>query len=110
MAVMHSAFTYPFGTSRSTQRRHVLLLVVALCLWMLASATHIHTGDDHGAPGKPPVTCSVCLSLSAGAAPPMQHALPALVRVVSVVDASYAPPLPASNVPSFYLSRAPPAA
>lgn len=86
-----------------------MLLGLALCVWMLAFASHIHGGDELPSNG-PSTACSFCLSLPAGAPPPTQAVVSELVLVttdqVAEPDTSWV----AYDVPSFYLSQGPPAA
>jgi len=105
---MSAVFTHFLRVSPNTQRRNVLALVLVLCLWMVASAAHIHIGDAHGAPGKPSTACSTCVSLPTGATPPARHELPVQAQVVSATLVDRAAPSITFHAPSSYLSRAPP--
>lgn len=84
------------------------MLGLALCLWLVAFATHIHTGDELPSNG-PSNACSFCLSLPAGAPAPVAAVVSQLVLVATetVVDIDTA--WVASDVPSFYFSQGPPA-
>jgi hypothetical protein len=106
---MRRAFAYLPGISRKVQRRNVLLLTLAMCLWMIMSAAHIHAGDGHDAPGKTSAACAVCLSLPSGAAAPAQYTSPMPVWLAGWLLADRIVSPPVRNVSSFYLSRAPPA-
>lgn len=95
--------------SHRSQRRNAFLLAIALCLWLLAYASHVHRDDEGGASHSRITACSVCFSLPSGAPPAAIRiaAAPSLqifqhvyrVRVVLV----------SSPAPSSYLSRGPPA-
>lgn len=104
-----NVFIHSYIRSRTAQRRNVVVLAAALLLWLVASATHLHTiDDDHDAPGKRPAVCSLCVLLPAGAAPPTQGLIATTLQVVRPRLA--APHVPVANrtVPSSYLSRGPP--
>ncbi len=100
---MQTAFT--FRPSPSAQRRNAFLLAIALCLWLLAYASHVHRDDEDGASHSRITACSVCFSLPSGAPPAAIRiaAAPSFqlfqrvdrVRVVLV----------SSPAPSSYLSR-----
>lgn len=85
-----------------------MLLGLALCLWMFAFASHIHGSDELPSNG-PSTACSFCLSLPAGAPPPVQAVISRLVLVpaakVVEIDTAWV----AFDVPTFYLSQGPPA-
>jgi len=94
---------------RARRRTHVVLLGLALCFWLIASATHVHGNADDFSSTSPSNACSFCLSLPSGATPPAYAAVAlsafiSLERVADVVKA-----LVTRAVPSFYLSRGPPA-
>ena len=95
--------------TRAAQRRNVFVVVLALCVWLLAYATHVHTADDHDdAPKKP--ACSFCLLLPSGAAPaPTLPGIVVPVFHVSEIICNLTAAFGTADVPSFYLSRAPPA-
>jgi hypothetical protein len=85
------------------------VLGLALCFWLVAFATHVHgSADDFPAPS-PSNACSFCLSLPSGATPPAHVAI-ALTTFISLERiADIATALATRAVPSFYLSRGPPA-
>jgi hypothetical protein len=104
---MSSARSIDLGLTHATQRRHVFVLAIALCMWMLAYATHLHAGDDHDQ-AKP--SCSFCLTLPTSAAPP--SAVPQVHTAVFQdcgVACDQVTTVVARDLPSFYLSRGPPA-
>ena len=109
LARMHRAWTPSFHGSQAVRRSSVLLLGLVLCFWLVAFATHIHTDNDESSSSEPRSACSFCLSLPTGApspalAPDVQVVFVATDTLVQVVAA-----LVALDVPSFYLSRGPPA-
>jgi hypothetical protein len=82
---------------------------MALCLWMVAFATHIHADGDELSQDAPSNACSFCLSLPSGAAP-AAHSLVVLPQFIAIeVAAEIVTTLVAVDVPSSYLSRGPPA-
>jgi len=94
---------------RRLQRRFSFALAAALCLWMLALASHFHVGDyeDTGHQGTH-AYCAFCVSVpNSGAAPvviafvaaPERHAFTVVARLL---PAAVAPAL------SGYYSRGPP--
>lgn len=94
--------------SRESQRRNVLWLSIALCMWFMAIASHLHAADEDAVGHNVSHACSFCFSSSNAAAPP--QAFPIIVRVAAshAYDvATYVPPLP-TDAPSSYLSRGPP--
>ena len=92
------------------QRRFSFVLAAALCLWMLATATHFHTPlDDLGAHHTAKELCGFCASVPSGGA------APAVWAFVSSAQRWHFPAL-ANLVPALrpistasYRSRAPPA-
>lgn len=95
--------------TRTAQRRNVFVVVLALFVSLLAYATHVHGTDDHAdAPKKP--ACSFCLLLPSGAAPaPTLPGIVVPVSCVSEIVCNLTAAFGSADVPSFYLSRAPPA-
>ena len=103
---MSSARSINFGPARVAQLRHVLVLAIALCVWILAYASHLHTGDEHDQ-AKP--SCSFCLMLPASAAPPpVILQVPTLVSQACGVACDRIRAIVTRDLPSSYLSRAPP--
>lgn len=91
------------------QRRFSFVLAAALCLWMLALASHFHVGDyGKDAHQGSHSLCAFCVSVpSSGAAPSVAAfvAAPQLhfsLPTVEIVCAIGAPPI------SRYYSRGPP--
>jgi hypothetical protein len=105
---MHQALISRLRGSSTRQRSRVVVLGLVLCVWLVAFATHIHTGDELPSKG-PSNTCSFCLSLPAGAPAPTAAVLSQLVLVATetVVDVKTA--WVAFDVPFFYFSQGPPA-
>lgn len=94
---------------RQSQQRNVVVLALAICLWLLSYASHLHErGADHGAANETATTCALCISLPTGAAPPatiavlVPMALGLGLALVSLCPAGFA------RLPSSYLSRGPP--
>lgn len=103
---MQSARSINLGLTHTAQRRHVFVLAIALCMWILAYASHLHTGDEHDQ-AKP--SCSFCLMLPASAAPPPAILqVPTLVSHACGVACDRIQAIVARDLPSSYLSRAPP--
>lgn len=80
---------------RRLQRRFSFVLTAALCLWMLAVASHFHTEDQDSHQGTHAL-CAFCVSVpSSGAAPvvvvfiaaPQSHVLLPTVEILPVVTA-----------------------
>jgi len=101
----------PDSTIRTTkaQRRWVSLLSLALCLWILAVSSHVHSADELGGDRGQSAHCAFCLSLPSAAPAP---ALP----LVAVAQAP-ADPLDYSCIENRqgellagYFSRGPPIA
>lgn len=95
--------------ARRLQRRFSFVLAAALCLWMLALASHFHVsdyeGDDHQGTHS---LCAFCASVpSAGAAPAVVAFVAAPVLqacriTIEIVTAVVAPAM------ARYYSRGPP--
>lgn len=94
---------------RRLQRRFSFVLAAALCLWMLAVASHFHVSDyEDDAHQGTHALCAFCVSVpSSGAAPvvvafvaaPRFHAFPPTAEIIPTIGA------PAI---SRYYSRGPP--
>lgn len=85
------------------------MLSAALCLWMLALATHFHTSDyDDDSHQAPHALCAFCASVpSTGAAPALvAFVFAPQLRPISAPEA-LAPATPAPTLSSYY-SRGPP--
>jgi hypothetical protein len=108
LARMHRALISRLRGSPARQRSRVVVLGLALCFWLVAFATHIHTGNDELPSNGPSSACSFCLSLPAGA-PPAAPAVSQLVPVAAETVVAIAATWVAFDVPTFYLSQGPPA-
>lgn len=104
---MYSALISRLRGSPARQRSRVVLLGLALCLWMVAFASHVHSGDELPSNG-PSTACSFCLSLPAGAPAPAQATISHLVLVAAEAIVTIDVPLVAFDLPTFYLSQGPP--
>lgn len=94
---------------RRLQRRFSFMLSAALCLWMLALATHFHTSDyDDEAHQGTHALCAFCVSVpTTGAAPAVVAFIFApQLRPVSV-PVAIVPATPAPTLSRYY-SRGPP--
>jgi hypothetical protein len=98
-----------FRPSQRQQRRNAWLLAIALCVWLLAFATHVHADDEQGSSHARVTGCHACFSLPTGAPAPVAYSAeaPALRSFAVVVDLGV--PVPNHPAPSSYLSRGPPA-
>lgn len=105
---MHSTLISRLRGSPARQRSRVVVLGLALCFWMMAFATHIHSGDELPSNG-PSTACSFCLSLPGGAPAPAQAAVSDLVLVAAEAIVTIDVPPVAFDLPTFYLSQGPPA-
>jgi hypothetical protein len=94
---------------RRLQRRFSLVLAGAVCLWMLAVASHFHIdGDGKDALSGAHTFCAVCASVpNSGAAPAVVTFVAAPQRQVFLPSADIIPTL---RTPAFapYYSRGPP--
>ena len=94
---------------RQLQRRFSFMLSAALCLWMLALATHFHTSDyeDDSHQGTHTL-CAFCVSVPGTGVPPAVVAFvfaPQLRPITAPVILAAAVPAPTL---SRYYSRGPP--
>lgn len=97
------------GGSLQARRRNVVVLAAALCLWMLASATHLHAFDEGVGSGEPSSACTYCLSLPTGGAAPASFDVRIAFEPAAALAPAYIDALISLAVPSSYLSRGPPA-
>ena len=95
--------------SQRQQRRAAHLSVLAVVLWVLLSATHLHSADVVDAPGQAETACAICVSLPGSAPLPDEARLPARSSAATPVPESPAHRV-VSGRSSSYRSRAPPAA
>jgi hypothetical protein len=105
----HHVFVSANPTSRTArrQRRGAFLLCFALCFWLFAFASHVHSHEDLGEHGKSRTACTFCLSLPSGAP------APALLQVADApaaiaIDLTLPLPRHDQEAPSSYLIRGPP--
>lgn len=101
---MHHASTPSLHFAGVRQRARVVVLGLALCVWLIALATHIHSDGELSTSA-----CNVCLLLPTGA--PAPDGGPAAQRILVPADtvANVATASVGSFVSAFYLSRGPPA-
>lgn len=85
------------------------LAAVALCTWLVAQATHIHTPRDSAKPAELVHHCDFCALLAAGAPAP---AAVAVIPHLTAVCPSWPAAAPAriAQLALAYRSRAPPIA
>jgi hypothetical protein len=98
-----------FRTSRRQQRRNAWLLTLALCVWLLAYATHVHADDEQGTSHARVAGCHVCFSLPTGAPTPVADIAEPPIPRFSAAMVDFRVPVPTHPAPSSYLSRGPPA-
>lgn len=105
-----SRVMYGMPTSkRQFQQRNVVVLALAICLWLLSYASHLHErGADHGAANDPSTACSFCLSLPTGAAAPAAIVLVAPVLSSLGIVLLFICATGFARLPASYLSRGPP--
>lgn len=94
---------------RRLQRRFSFVLSAALCLWMLALATHFHASDyDDESHQGTHALCAFCVSVpSTGAAPAVVAFVPAPQMRPTSSPAARAPTVPSPTLSRYY-SRGPP--
>lgn len=93
------------------QRRLSFVLTAALCLWMLAVASHFHIGDygDDAHQGTHAL-CAFCVSVPNFGAAPVVVEFAAAPRVQSFLPTAKIGPAAAAPTISPYYSRGPPLA
>ena len=91
------------------QRRLSLVLTAALCLWMLAVASHFHVGDygDDAHQG-PHALCAFCVSVPSSGAAPVAVAFAAAPRLQFFLPTAEIVPAAVAPAISRYYSRGPP--
>jgi hypothetical protein len=94
---------------RRLQRRFSFMLSAALCLWMLALATHFHTSDyDDESHQGTHALCAFCVSVpSTGAAPVVVAFIFAPQLRPVAIPVTLAPTVPSPTLSRYY-SRGPP--
>lgn len=94
---------------RRLQRRFSFVLAAALCLWMLAVASHFHIGDyaDEAHQGAHSL-CAFCASVPNTGAAPAVVAFAAAPSLQSFLPPAEIVPAPAAPAISRYYSRGPP--
>jgi len=105
---MSRSFALP--ALRRLQRRFSLVLAGALCLWMLAIASHFHVGDydSKDAHHNTHALCAFCVCVpSAGAAPVVVAFVGAPQRHIFTSSATVLPTIATPAVARYY-SRGPP--
>ena len=98
-----------FRSSHRQRRRNAWLLAMAMCVWLLAYATHVHADDDQGTSHARVTGCHACFSLPTGAPAPVAYIAEAPAPRLFAVVADLRVPAPSHPAPSSYLSRGPPA-
>jgi hypothetical protein len=106
---MQSASRYNLSRLRALRRSHIAVLALALCVWMIGIASHIHSDADHLVSDAPSTACSFCLSLPVGAPAPVVAAPARAILIAADVVRAPVAALVSLDVPAFYLSRGPPA-
>jgi hypothetical protein len=94
--------------TRRLQRRFSFVLAAALCLWMLALASHFHIGDYDDAHQGSHALCAFCVSVPTSGAAPVVVAFVATPHLpTSLPTAEIVPTLIATAISRYY-SRGPP--
>jgi hypothetical protein len=102
--------TAPFRLRRIWQRRLSGVLSAALCVWLLAFATHLHASDQDLQDDRSGVHfCGVCASISSGAAAPAVVVFASTPNREQHSSAAHEAQVPANPALASYRSRAPPA-
>jgi hypothetical protein len=113
--ILFARFAYPgpvmscLPASRRLQRRLSFVLMAALCLWMLALASHFHLGDsrDDAHPGTHAL-CAFCVSVPSSGTAPVAVAFVAAPQPHSFLPSAEIAPVPVAPAISRYYSRGPP--
>jgi hypothetical protein len=94
---------------RRLQRRFSFVLAAALCLWMLAVASHFHVNDyeDHGHQGTHAL-CAFCVSVPSSGAAPVVVAFVAAPQLHTFFPSAEIVPTVVAPAFSRYYSRGPP--
>jgi hypothetical protein len=93
---------------RRLQRRFSLVLAGALCLWMLAVASHFHVSDeDYGHQGTHAL-CAFCVSVPSSGAAPVVVAFVAAPQLHTFFPSAEIVPTVVAPASSRYYSRGPP--
>lgn len=90
------------------QRRFSYVLAAALCLWMLALASHFHAADYDDAHQGTHALCAFCVSVPSSGAAPVVVAFVAAPRLQVFVPPAEILPVIAAPAISRYYSRGPP--
>lgn len=93
---------------RRLQRRFSYVLAAALCLWMLALASHFHAADYDDTHQGPHALCAFCVSVPSSGAAPAVVAFVAAPRLHVFVPPARIVPAIAAPAISPYYSRGPP--
>lgn len=90
------------------QRRVSYVLAAALCLWMLAVASHFHAADYDDAHQGTHALCAFCVSVPSSGAAPVVVAFVAAPQLHGFVPPAAIVPVIAAPAISGYYSRGPP--
>lgn len=95
---------------RRLQRRFSLVLAGALCLWMLAVASHFHVDDSDGKDKHhgTHALCAFCTSVPTSGAAPVVVAFVAAPQRHAFLPPADMPPLVCAPAIARYYSRGPP--
>ena len=96
--------------TRQLQRRLSFVLTAALCLWMLALASHFHLGDHRGDANGTHALCAFCVSVPNSGAAPAPVAFVAAPQLHSFLPTAEIEAAPVAPAISRYYSRGPPLA
>ncbi|GFE84962.1 hypothetical protein GCM10011487_69620 [Steroidobacter agaridevorans] len=92
---------------RRLQRRFSFVLAAALCLWMLALASHFHNGEDD-AHQATHALCAFCVSIPSSGAAPVAVAFVAAPQLHTYLPPAEIAPTVVVRAISRYYSRGPP--
>lgn len=97
------------ATLHRLQRRFSIALSAALCLWMLALATHFHTNDlDADSHQGTHELCAFCVSVPGAGAAPVVAAFIVTPQLQTFIAPVEIVPTTAAPAPAAYFSRGPP--